>query len=67
MIHDNDINTGIQTQEVTPASVTRTSMNLPDELWKEIQKLAIDRDTTATALVIEGMKLVLAGAAVPRA
>ena len=34
----------------------RVSMKWPKSLWREIQQLALDRETTGTALVIEAVE-----------
>jgi hypothetical protein len=38
----------------------RTTINIPVDLKKQAQKLAIDRDVTLTDLLVEGLRLVLA-------
>jgi hypothetical protein len=40
----------------------RVSMKWPKSLWREIQQLALDRETTGTALVIEAVEEFLVAA-----
>lgn len=53
-------NTVTQEKETTTTSVT-----IDADLWRETKKAAIDRRTSALALVEEGLRLVLGGAKEP--
>jgi hypothetical protein len=39
--------------------VARVQMVWPKPLWKDIQRLALEEDTTATALMIEAAQMLL--------
>ena len=38
----------------------KVTMTWPKPLWREVQRLALDEDTTATALMIEAAQMLLA-------
>lgn len=36
--------------------MAKTSLSIPEELWDEVRKQAIDRKTTATQICIEALR-----------